>query len=152
DQWAYMERTGQWRFTPPTHVVAAFDRALDQHEAEGGVAARGERYTGNWRILVDGMRALGFHTLLPDDVQAPVIVTFLQPSDPAYDFRTFYAALKRRGFIIYPGKTTEVESFRIGCIGAIGGGEMQRLVKAVAATLKELGIRRLAPAVAEVSP
>jgi len=79
DQWRYFEKTGQWRFTPPTHVIAAFGAALDQHQAEGGVAARGKRYRENCRVLVDGMRALGFETLLPDALQAPIIVTFHMP-------------------------------------------------------------------------
>ncbi len=150
DQWTYMERTGQWRFTPPTHVVAAFDRALDQHEAEGGVPARGARYAANCAALVNGMRALGFQTLLADDLQAPIIVTFLEPADPAYDFKAFYAALKRRGFIIYPGKTTEVASFRMGCIGAITADDMARLIDAVAEAMRELGIASPAPAATEV--
>ena len=150
DQWTYMERTGQWRFTPPTHVVAAFDRALDQHEAEGGLPARGERYAENCMTLVDGMRSLGFQTLLPDSLQAPIIVTFLQPADPAYDFKAFYAALKRRGFIIYPGKTTEVASFRIGCIGAVRPHDMARLIEAVADAMRELGLSSAAPAATEV--
>ncbi|MEX2647968.1 MAG: 2-aminoethylphosphonate--pyruvate transaminase, partial [Alphaproteobacteria bacterium] len=81
DQWRAMEGNGQWRFTPPTHVLAAFDRALAEHEAEGGIAGRGRRYEDNRRALVDGMRALGFVTLLPDAIQAPIIVTFRMPAD-----------------------------------------------------------------------
>jgi 2-aminoethylphosphonate-pyruvate transaminase len=117
DQWRAMEGNGQWRFTPPTHVILAFDQALEEFLAEGGVAGRGGRYRANCEVLVSGMRALGFRTLLPDELQAPIIVTFHMPSDPAFDFQAFYDALRRRGYVIYPGKLTVADSFRIGCIG-----------------------------------
>jgi 2-aminoethylphosphonate-pyruvate transaminase len=141
DQHAYMEKTGQWRFTPPTHVVAALAEAVRQFVEEGGQGARLARYTDNCRTLVDGMRALGFKPFLKPELQAPIIVTFHAPADPAYDFKTFYAAAKRRGFILYPGKLTQVETFRVGCIGAIGRNEMQQAVHAVGDTLREMGIR-----------
>ena len=75
-QWAGLEANGQWRFTPPTHILAALDRALDALDDEGGVAGRFARYWENCRTLVEGMRGLGFETLLGDAVQAPIIVTF----------------------------------------------------------------------------
>ena len=87
DQYAYMMKTTQWRFTPPTHVVAALRAALDQFIAEGGQPARGARYRGNCAALIDGMAALGFKPFLEAAVQAPVIVTFHAPRDPAYDFK-----------------------------------------------------------------
>jgi len=136
-----MERTGQWRFTPPTHVIAALHQALLDHAAEGGQPARLRRYRENCRILVEGMRRLGFQTLLPDALQAPIIVTFRLPADPAFAFDRFYDALRRRGFAIYPGKLTVAPSFRIGCIGALGPAEMQAAIEAVAAVLDELGLR-----------
>lgn len=145
-QWAAMEKTGQWRFTPPTHAVAAFLAALAAHEAEGGVAGRGARYRQNRDQMVAGMRALGFETLLPDAWLSPIIVTFFAPADPAFDFSRFYAAMKARGFIIYPGKLTEVESFRIGCIGQMDAAVMGRVVQAAAAALAEMGVTSAAPA------
>ena len=148
DQWEAMEKNGQWRFTPPTHVIAALDRALDQFEAEGGVEGRHRRYLANCKILVDGMRALGFETLLPDDLQAPIIVTFKMPADPAFRFQDFYDALNRRGYVIYPGKLTVVPSFRIGCIGHIGEAEMQGALDAITDTMREMGITTGAPAAA----
>ncbi len=141
-----MERTGQWRFTPPTHVLAAFDEALAEHAAEGGVAGRGARYRRNCEILVEGMRALGFETLLPNETQAPIIVTFLTPADPGFTFGSFYDQLRRRGFVIYPGKLTAVESFRIGCIGRVGEAEMRGVVAAVREALGEMGVRNCGPA------
>src|SRR5438477_424978 len=89
DQWTYMQKTTQWRFTPPTHVVAAFRSALDQFKAEGGQPARGARYRKNCETLVDGMAALGLRAFLPRELQAPVIVTFHAPSDPNYAFKAF---------------------------------------------------------------
>ena len=146
DQYVSMEGNGQWRFTPPTHVLAAFHQALAEHKAEGGVAGRGKRYRDNCRILVDGMRALGFETLLPDAIQAPIIVTFHMPADPRFNFQTFYDRLKDRGFVIYPGKLTVADSFRIGCIGRLGATEMKAALAAIRDVMKELGVESGAPA------
>lgn len=146
DQNAYMGKTGQWRFTPPTHVLAALDEAIAQFVEEGGQPARLERYVDNYRTLVGGMQALGFRPFLRPEVQAPIIVTFHAPTHPAYDFKRFYDGAKARGFILYPGKLTQVETFRVGCIGAIGRNEMAQAVAAVADTLREMGIPSGAPA------
>jgi 2-aminoethylphosphonate-pyruvate transaminase len=146
DQWQYMARTTQWRFTPPTHVVAALSAALEAFEAEGGQAARLARYTRNCEILVRGMAELGFRPFLDPRVQAPIIVTFHAPADPRYGFREFYDRVRDKGFILYPGKLTAVETFRVGCIGAIGSDEMRHAVNAIRDTLAEMGIDRTAPA------
>ena len=146
DQWTYMQKTTQWRFTPPTHVVAAFRCALDQFRAEGGTSARGERYRKNCDTLIEGMSALGLRSFLPRAIQAPIIVTFHAPADKKYAFKAFYDKVKGRGYILYPGKLTQVETFRVGCIGAIDANEMRNVVSAVAETLKEMGITQVAPA------
>jgi len=144
DQWQYMQKTGQWRFTPPTHVVAALRAAIDQYQTQGGLPARLARYTENCAALVSGMRALGIKTFLPDALQAPIIVTFHSPPDPKYDFADFYRRVRGRGFILYPGKLTAVDTFRVGCIGAIGADTLRQAVSAVADALREMGVRRLA--------
>ncbi|MEM6847231.1 MAG: 2-aminoethylphosphonate--pyruvate transaminase [Pseudomonadota bacterium] len=144
-QWATMEKTGQWRFTPPTHAIAAFLKALELHAQEGGSPARLARYTANRDTVVSGMRALGFETLLDDRWLSPIIVTFFCPEDQAFDFARFYAAMKARGFIIYPGKLTVVDSFRIGCIGRMDAHVMHRVVVAVEEALTELGVTSAAP-------
>jgi 2-aminoethylphosphonate-pyruvate transaminase len=146
DQWQFMEKTGQWRFTPPTHVVAAFDQALEEHAAEGGVAGRGARYRRNCQVLVEGMRALGFRTLLPDTLQAPIIVTFHVPGDPGFDFATLYDKLADRGYLIYPGKLTKINSFRIGCIGRLDETDMRGVLVAIREVLTEMGVRLPVPA------
>jgi len=148
DQWVSMERNGQWRFTPPTHCILAFDRALEEFEAEGGVAGRGARYAGNCRILVEGMRALGFRTLLPDALQAPIIVTFHKPADPMFDFEAFYDRLRQSGYVIYPGKLTVADSFRIGCIGRLGPEQMEGALAAIREALGEMGVANCMPAAA----
>ena len=140
DQYVYMEKTGQWRFTPPTHVVVALHEAIAQFEAEGGQSARLARYTLNYQTLVAGMAALGFKPFLDPAVQAPIIVTFHAPQHPAYEFKRFYDTAKHYGFLLYPGKLTQVETFRVGCIGAIGPVEMRQAVDAVAQTLRDMGI------------
>jgi 2-aminoethylphosphonate-pyruvate transaminase len=145
DQYVYMQKTTQWRYTPPTHVVAALRAAIDQFIAEGGQPARGARYASNCATLIEGMKGLGFRPYLKPDVQAPIIVTFHAPADPAYDFKRFYAAVRERGYVLYPGKLTQVETFRVGCIGAIGPDEMRQAVHAVRDTLREMGVRQVSP-------
>jgi len=140
DQWQALEGGGQWRFTPPTQVVFAFNRALEAHAAEGGVEARYRRYTNNCNTLIDGMHELGFETLLPHNLQAPIIVTFRMPIDPKFDFQVFYDKLKEKGFVIYPGKLTIADSFRMGCIGALTGRDIQAAVAAVGKTMSEMGV------------
>ncbi len=140
DQWKGFETNGQWRFTPPTHVIAALSQALDEFDAEGGVKGRGGRYRENLDMLVLGMRALGFQTLLADEVQAPIIVTFRMPADPAFDFQAFYQAMARRGFLIYPGKLTVADSFRMGCIGRLSAKDMEAAVGAVKQSMAEMGV------------
>lgn len=132
DQWRAMEAGhGKWRFTSPTHVVRAFQQALNEFDAEGGVPARHARYTENQRILVDGMEALGFRCLLPRALHSPIITSFHNPEAPAYHFRRFYDRLKARGFVIYPGKVSTADCFRIGTIGDIHPADIRRLLAAI---------------------
>jgi 2-aminoethylphosphonate-pyruvate transaminase len=150
DQWDVMNRTGQWRFTPPTHAVAAFIEALRLHALEGGQPGRLARYARNRDVLVAGMRALGFEPLLTRTWRSPVIVTFFSPADPAFGFERFYELMKAQGFIIYPGKLTTVESFRIGCIGALDETVMRRVIDACRHALATLGVASGAPASASL--
>lgn len=132
DQWAEMEKgRGKWRFTSPTHVVRAFFQAVKELEDEGGVEARHDRYRENHAALVEGMRRSGFRTLLPDELQSPIITSFLYPEED-FDFQKFYEALKERGFVIYPGKISEAPTFRIGNIGDVFPDDFRRLAEAVA--------------------
>lgn len=132
DQWAEMEKgRGKWRFTSPTHVVRAFFQAVKELEDEGGVEARHDRYRENHAELVEGMRRSGFRTLLPDELQSPIITSFLYPEED-FDFQKFYEALKERGFVIYPGKISEAPTFRIGNIGDVFPDDFRRLAEAVA--------------------
>ncbi len=131
DQWDAMEKGhGKWRFTSPTHVVRAFKQAMDELAAEGGVEARHNRYCENHRVLVDGMRSLGFQTLLPDEIQSPVITSFLYPHAD-FNFKTFYTQLKERGFVIYPGKISQADTFRIGNIGDVHPEDFRQLIEII---------------------
>ncbi len=151
DQWTYMEKTTQWRYTPPTHVVIALDAALEQYREQGGQPARLARYTANYEMLVAGMKEMGFTVFLDPKIQAPIIVTFHAPADPRYAFKAFYDKVRDKGFVLYPGKLTQVETFRVGCIGAIGPDEMRHAVNAVRDALRELGIKQVAPAAARAA-
>jgi 2-aminoethylphosphonate-pyruvate transaminase len=141
DQWQNFVKTGQYRFTPPTHVIVAFHQALQEFWSEGGQPGRGRRYAENCKVLIDGMRRLGFATLLPDALQAPIIVTFHMPTHPRFAFQRFYDGLKERGYVIYPGKLTVADSFRIGCIGRLDASHMRGALAAIAAVLADLDVR-----------
>jgi 2-aminoethylphosphonate-pyruvate transaminase len=140
DQQAYMAKTGQWRFTPPTHVVAALHEALSQYEEEGGLAARHNRYADNCQTLLGEMAKLGFRSFLPAAIQAPIIVTFHAPRDARYSFTEFYNRVREKGYILYPGKLTQVETFRVGCIGQVDAQGMREAVAAIAQTLREMEV------------
>ena len=133
DQWRGFEANGQWRFTPPVQVVAALVEALRLLELEGGPPARLARYRANLDVLAKGFVGLGFPLYLDPADQAPIIATFRPPPDRAFDFQSFNDALAARGFVIYPGKLTREPSFRIGCIGAVGPADFERLIAASAA-------------------
>ncbi len=136
DQWNAMQTDkGKWRYTSPTHVVRAFHQAMKELEEEGGIAVRTERYRANHRTLVDGMRKLGFRTLLPDAYQGHFITSFYSPESDKYKFQTFYDLLKTKGFVIYPGKVSKASAFRIGTIGDVFPADMERLVKTIEGSL-----------------
>lgn len=141
DQQTYMAKTGQWRFTPPTHVLAALHEALVQYHEEGGLPGRLKRYATNCQTLLDGMARLGIRSFLPEAIQAPIIVTFHAPKDSRYQFKAFYERVKAKGFILYPGKLTEVETFRVGCIGHVSQDDMQAAVNAIGEVLQEMEVQ-----------
>ena len=140
-----MNSTGQWRYTPPTHVLAAFIEALRLHRQEGGRAARLAKYVDRRDRLVAGMRALGFETLLIDRWLSPIIVTFFNPAHENFDFKRFYDLMKQRDYIIYPGKLTIADSFRLGCIGELPEDSSEQIVAATAAALKDMDVPSAAP-------
>lgn len=141
DQWREMEeKGGKWRYTSPTHTVVAFRQALRELAAEGGVEARAARYRENHRRLVDGMRRLGLRTLVRDDWQSPIITSFHNPSDSKYTFQSFYDRLKARRFVIYPGKVSQADCFRIGTIGHVFPDDIDLLVHTIGEVLDEMGV------------
>ncbi|SEM56476.1 2-aminoethylphosphonate-pyruvate transaminase [Paenibacillus sp. OV219] len=132
DQWSAMEAGGgKWRFTSPTHVVRAFDQALRELEQEGGVAARYQRYTANQELLVNGMRQLGVYPLLQSKVQSPFITAFYYPQSERFSFEELYARLKAAGFVIYPGKISAADTFRIGNIGEVYREDIAKLLQII---------------------
>lgn len=145
DQWRGLEANGQFRFTPPTHALVAFDQALKEHEQQGGVEGRGARYARNAKALVAGMTEMGFSTLLKEGLAGPIIQTFLTPRDPNFHFEQFYEALRVRGFTIYPGKLTKRPSFRIGTIGQIDERVIAAVLEAIRDVVGEMGVKDFAP-------
>lgn len=131
DQWKGMDKDGKWRYTSPTHVVLAFSRALDEMIAEGGIPARNRRYCENNRLLIQKMKAMGFSTYIDGDHQGPIITTFFYPKGVSFQFSDFYNYIKERGYAIYPGKLTELDTFRIGNIGEIYPEDIERLTRII---------------------
>ena len=146
DQWRALEGNGQWRFTPPTHVLAAFDQAVAEFEARGRGAARNGRYSENCRTLVDGMRDWVSRPCCRTTLQAPIIVTFHMPADPKFDFAAFYDRLAARGYVIYPGKLTVAPTFRIGCIGQLVKADLEAALAVIREVLGEMGVTQCGPA------
>lgn len=141
DQWQEMELGhGKWRYTSPTHVVRAFYQALDELDAEGGIAVRHRRYCENHRLLIEGMTRLGFRTLLPPQHQSPIITSFLYPEARHFTFEALYQALKHRRFVIYPGKVSHADTFRIGTIGHVFPADIDLLLGAFQEVVQKLGI------------
>jgi 2-aminoethylphosphonate-pyruvate transaminase len=138
-QWKGLEANGQFRFTPPTHSLLAFHQALDELEAEGGVAARAGRYRDNYRTLMAGMRAMGFQEYLKPDDQGCLIVSFRYPTHPNFNFEEFYRRLNDKGYVIYPGKVSNADCFRIGCIGRLFPPDFTALLAAIRDTQIEMG-------------
>ena len=141
DQWQAMKKNKQWRFTPPTHVLAAFYQAIKEHKKQGGVEGRYQRYSNNCKIICDGMKEIGFEQLLPEELQAPIIITFKQPQNANFDFQQFYNALSEKNFLIYPGKLTVTDTFRIGCIGNLDENDMHDTLIAIKEVVQNLNIK-----------
>ena len=132
-----------FRFTPPTQVMAAFAQACREHAQEGGAAARLVRYQRNWRRLVDGMRQMGFSTVVPDEFASPIVATFHNPNHPALNFKALLEGMKNRGVIILPGRHSLYNTFRIGCMGDVTEADMSEAMQAIADTLEEMGVTHL---------
>lgn len=140
DQYRGLEASGQFRFTPPTHALLAYHRALLELDAEGGVDGRAERYRANHETLLGGMRRLGFVEYLPEQYQSYIITSFRYPEHPLFDFEDFYDRLSTRKFLIYPGKIGNEALFRIGSIGRIFPEDVTNLLAAVQGVLDDMGI------------
>jgi len=140
EQWRGLESNGQFRFTPPTHAILAFDQALRELEAEGGVSGRADRYRKNHELLVVGMRKMGFVEYVPVELQGYIITSFRYPDHPNFEFEPFYSMLNDRGFVIYPGKVTDADCFRIGNIGHLFTDDIQELLNAINDVSREMEI------------
>lgn len=140
-QWQGLEKNGQFRFTPPTHTMLAFRQALEELKIEGGVAGRARRYRANCNCLQEGMAELGFETYLPTDKQGHIITSFLYPDDKNFQFDEFYDQLNRRGYVIYPGKVSNADCFRIGNIGRIFPADVAALLGEIKSVLKQMDVQ-----------
>ena len=139
-QWKGLETNGQFRFTPPTHALLAFHRALEELDAEGGVTGRAARYRHNYETLVSGMRQMGFTEYLCPADQGYIITSFLYPQHENFNFKEFYERLNQKNYVIYPGKVSNADCFRIGNIGRMFESDIQNLLEAIRQTIVEMGV------------
>jgi len=139
-QWKGLESNGQFRFTPPTHSLLAFRQALLELEQEGGVKGRAARYRANYETLLGGMRDMGFREYLRPEHQGYIITSFRYPDHPNFKFEDLYKRLNDKGYVIYPGKVSNSDCFRIGTIGRIFQNDVRDLLAAIRETLAEMGI------------
>lgn len=139
-QWRGIGRNGQFRFTPPTHAILAFDQAMSELDKEGGVVGRAKRYAANHRMLLAGMRAMGFREYLAEALQGPIITAFRYPEHPSFDFDELYRRMSEQGFVIYPGKLSDADCFRIGSIGRIEEADVAAMLAALECSLEAMGV------------
>jgi len=137
EQWKGLEQNGQFRFTPPTLAIMAFQQAISELVKEGGVSARELRYRNNQQVLLKGTRAMGLEEYLPHEIQGHIINSFLYPKQPNFNFDRFYKKLNDKGCVIYPGKLSKVNAFRIGNIGQLFEEDMNYLVKCMIEVFEE---------------
>jgi 2-aminoethylphosphonate-pyruvate transaminase len=140
DQWLGLNSNGQFRFTPPVQALLAFNEALNELDIAGGITERAKRYAENNSLLIARMEKLGFRTYLPEHIRSYIITSFLYPDHPDFSFDVFYSKLNEKGFVIYPGKLSKVDCFRIGNIGQLFETDIRMLVDAVEEVLYELKI------------
>ncbi|XP_048735986.2 2-aminoethylphosphonate--pyruvate transaminase-like isoform X1 [Ostrea edulis] len=141
DQYDGLEKTGQFRFTPPTHCMLAFCQAIKEFEEEGGVVGRSKRYRENRRILQEGMNKLGFEEFLSPDHDGYIITSYKFPKDPNFDFKTFYSKLNEKDLVIYPGKVLNADCFRIGTIGQLFPEDFHKLLACIEDVCKDMNIK-----------
>ena len=140
DQWREMEsKGGKWRYTSPTHVLLALHQALDELDAEGAWR-RGPRVTPKTTgCSLRDFRNLAFARCWPVNTGHPSSRRFSIPRDTGFSFDRMYEALKRRGFVIYPGKVSNADTFRVGTIGHVFPDDFRRLVDCFAEVVREFG-------------
>nr|KAG5712900.1 hypothetical protein BaRGS_007497 [Batillaria attramentaria] len=140
DQNEGLDKTSQFRFTPATHAMLAFRQALAEFDEEGGVQGRADRYKGNWEVLQAGMKKLGFKELLDRSVQGYIITSYYYPQDPNFNFTDFYNRLNEKGQVIYPGKTLDIDCFRIGNIGHLFPQDMEKLLQCIEDVCRDMNM------------
>lgn len=151
DQYEGLENNGQFRFTPPTHTLLGFVQALQEFQEEGGIKGRARRYKQNNTVLQRGMEELGFSKLLSDDCGSYIITAYHYPDHPNFNFEDFYIRLSQLGQVIYPGKLSNANCFRIGNIGDLYPSDMKHLMKCIGKVLDVMGVPVPVPVPAPIS-
>ena len=124
-QWAELEHSGQFRFTPPTHCLLALHEALRLLKEEGGISARHNRYQDRHRQLLHGMQTLGFEPLVAANKRSPIITAF-SLARLVYAFDDLYKLAAQN--LLVTGKFADVDGFRIGNIGHLHAADIERLL------------------------
>jgi|TARA_B100000315_G_scaffold40571_1_gene35417 2-aminoethylphosphonate aminotransferase len=142
DQYNYMEKTGQMRFTPPVQTIYALRQAIDEYFDEGSLN-RYNRYTENWKRLREGLQKLGFNLLLDPENESHILLTVVEPKNPEYNFDKIHNLLYDKGFTIYPGKLGKKKTFRLANMGAINSIDIDRFINELSNVIIKIGIDRI---------
>lgn len=117
-QYDYFEKTGEMHFTPPVQTVYATRQAIAEYFAEGELE-KWKRHTRVFEAIHNGIEKLGFQNVIKREWQAGLVVAVKYPTDKNWDFEKVHDYCYERGFVIYPGKISTEDTFRLCALGAI---------------------------------
>ncbi|MGE6226651.1 2-aminoethylphosphonate aminotransferase [Paenibacillus chitinolyticus] len=136
-QYDYFAEHGQMRFTPPVQTLYALRQAIEELKQEG-VDKRYERYAISWKTLINGLARLGLTYIVPEEHHSKIITSILEPQCAGYNFQSMHDYFYSNGIMIYPGKLTKLNTFRIANIGDITYKEMELFLELLERYLSSL--------------
>ncbi|MFA5142287.1 MAG: 2-aminoethylphosphonate--pyruvate transaminase [Candidatus Woesearchaeota archaeon] len=140
EQYLYMDKQNQFRFTPPVQTLYALKQAIIEFFKEGGIENRYARYSKNWEVLIKGLEKLNLQWLLPKWFQSKILVSVDYPNSPYFDFNKLHDRLYEKGFTIYPGKIGEYNTFRISTLGDISSKDISNFLSELEKVLSEMNV------------
>ncbi len=139
-QYHFFETTGQMHFTPPVQTIYAARQALDEYFREGE-ESKWKRHSEVFEAIYAGLDKLGFKDIIRRELQAGLGVTVKYPDDENWSFEKVHDYCYKRGFTIYPGKTSAQNTFRLCALGAITKEDIEDFFIVLYEALKENNIQ-----------